>query len=73
VMPSYKDCKKDPGNLQACHPDLGYGTDHPERDHMTWACAGQLGHQAQPAWVHERQVLFDQPDLLLYQDDQPDR
>ena len=23
------------------------------------------GDQAQPAWVHERQVLLDQPDLFL--------
>ena len=23
------------------------------------------GNQAQPAWVHERQVLLDQPDVLL--------
>ena len=29
------------------------------------ACVGQPGKQAQPAWVHERQVLHDQPDLLL--------
>jgi len=29
------------------------------------ACEGQPGHQAQPAWLHERQVLLDQPNLLL--------
>jgi len=23
-----------------------------------WACKGQPGDQAQPAWVHERQVLL---------------
>ena len=33
------------------------------------ACAGMCrphlqAHQAQPAWIHERQVLHDQPDLL---------
>ena len=27
--------------------------------------AGQPGDQAKPAWVHEGQVLLDQPDLLL--------
>ena len=27
---------------------------------------GQPGDQAQPAWVHERQVLFDQPHLCLW-------
>ncbi|GAB0203928.1 mitochondrial enolase superfamily member 1 [Grus japonensis] len=27
--------------------------------------AGQPGDQAQPTWIHERQVLLDQPDLLL--------
>lgn len=28
------------------------------------ASAGQLGDQAQAAWVHERQVLFDQPSMI---------
>ena len=28
------------------------------------AHAGQPGDQAQLAWVHERQVLLDKPDLL---------
>jgi len=28
---------------------------HPE--YAPWACEGQPGNQAQPAWVHERQVL----------------
>jgi len=32
---------------------------------------GGLGDQAQPAWVHERQVLLDQPDLLLRPGDPP--
>jgi len=53
--------------LQACQPDHGagqdYGVIHLECTH--WACEGQAGVQAQPARVHERQVLFDQPDLLL--------
>jgi len=53
--------------LQVCQPDLGagqdYGVIHPECAHR--ACEGQPGDQAQPAWVHERQVLLDQPDLLL--------
>jgi len=31
----------------------------PECTHL--ACEGQPGAQAQPAWVHERQVLLDQP------------
>jgi len=53
--------------LQACQPDLSakehYGVVHPECARQ--ACEGQPGDQAQPAWVHERQVLLDQPDLLL--------
>jgi len=52
---------------QACQPDLGAGQDSgvilPECAH--WACEGQPEDQAQPAWLHERQVLLDQPDLLL--------
>ncbi|KAJ7398690.1 hypothetical protein BTVI_122832 [Pitangus sulphuratus] len=56
--------------LQACQPDLGawegYGADHAECHHM--ACTGQRGDQAQAEWVYERQVLLDQPDLLLWQD-----
>ena len=55
--------------LQACQPDLDaredYGVIHPECDH--WACEGQPGNQAQPAWVHERQVLLNNPDLLYDQ------
>jgi len=39
-----------------------YGVIHPECAH--WACAGQPGDQAQPAWVHTRQVLLDQSDVL---------
>ena len=68
VMLLYKNgWKEDPGELQACQPDLGaregYGADHPECHHV--AHAGQPGDQAQPAWVYERQVLLDRPDLLL--------
>ncbi|GAB0210105.1 hypothetical protein GRJ2_003476300 [Grus japonensis] len=53
--------------LQACQPDLStgedYGAVHLECTHQ--AGAGQPGDQAQSAWIHERQVLLDQPDLLL--------
>jgi len=49
--------------LQACQPDRSAGQDyeaiHPECTHQ--ACEGQPGDQAQPAWVHERQDLLDQP------------
>jgi len=55
------------GELQACESDLGaregYGTDHLECHHV--AHIGQPGDQAQPAWVHGKQVQLDQPDLLL--------
>jgi len=40
---------------------------HLEWNHM--ACARPLGDQAQSTWVHERQVLFNQPDLLLWSSD----
>jgi len=64
----YKKCRKeDLGNPQACQPDLGarqdYGAVHPECAHQV--SEGQPGDQAHPAWVQERQVLLDQPDLLL--------
>jgi len=55
--------------LQACQPDLGtgqdYGVIHPECAHWAGEGPGDPGDQAQPAWVHERRVLLDQPDLLL--------
>jgi len=55
------------GELQACQPSLGvgegYGADH-SGCHRA-AHTGQPGDQAQPAWAYERQVLLDQPDLLL--------
>jgi len=41
--------------------------DHLECNNM--ACAGQPGYQAQSVWVHERQVLPDQPHLLLWPSD----
>ena len=57
--------------LQVCQPDhsigKGYGADHSEHNHtaMYGTDVGPPGDQAQPAWVHERQVLVDQLDLLL--------
>lgn len=39
------------------------GIDHLESHHT--ACTGQLEDEAQPAWVHKRQVLLDRFDLLL--------
>jgi len=54
-------------DIRACQTDLGGGEDieviHPE-------CAPQVCEvksrvQAQPAWVHKRQVLLDKTDLLL--------
>jgi len=38
-------------------------SDHLDCHHM--ACTGQSGDQAQSAWVYERRVLLDHPDLLL--------
>jgi len=44
-----------------CQPDLGAGEDHGaiHCECAHWTCEGQPGDQAQPAWVHERQVLLD--------------
>ena len=36
-----------------------------------WHPSCHPGDQAQPVWVHERQVLLDQPDLLLWLGDPP--
>ena len=51
----------------ASQPELGagedYGVIHLEYAH--WACEGQPRDQAQSTWVHEKQVLLDQPSLLL--------
>jgi len=64
VTPVYKKGQKeDPGNYRPVSAREDYGMIHPECAHQ--ACEGQPGDQAQPAWVHERQVLLDQPDLLL--------
>ena len=53
--------------LQTCQPDLSvredYGAIHPECTHQ--AREGQPGVQAQTTWVHQRQMLLGQPDLLL--------
>ena len=65
VTPIFK--KGGSGKLWTCEPDLGggkdYGALHLECTHQ--ARAGQPGDQAEPACVHKRQVLLDQPDLLL--------
>ena len=45
---------------------ISYKTDfHIAPECAQWASKGQPGFQAQPAWVHEKQVLLAQPDLLL--------
>jgi len=74
VTPIYKKgWKEDYQEPRACQPDLGaeqdYGVIHSECAYR--ACEGHPGDQAQPAWVHERQVLLDQPDLLLRPGDLP--
>lgn len=55
------------GELKACQPDMsaseGHGDDHRECHHAT--STGQPGYKAQLAYVYERQVLLDQPSLLL--------
>lgn len=55
------------GELQVCQPGLGaregFGADHLE--HNPAAHPGYQGHQAQSGWAFERQVLVDQPGLLL--------
>lgn len=53
--------------MQSCQPDFSvredHGADHLECHQME--CAGQAEDQAQPAWASERQILLDQPGLLL--------
>ena len=68
LLPIYKKGRKeDQGKPQACQPALGaregFGAGH------YMAHAGEPGDQAQPAWVYERQVQLDKPDLLIRQDD----
>lgn len=57
--------KEDAG--RASQPDIrageGCGADHPEV--LSHLCAELPWGQAEPAQVHERQLLLDQPDLLL--------
>ena len=67
LQPDAASVKEQMPSFQLCQPDLGAGEDcgaiHPECAHQE--CEGQPEDQAQPAQVHERQVLLDQPDLLL--------
>lgn len=53
--------EKGSGELQVCQLDLNVredqGADHLQCHHM--ACAGQSEHQAEPACVCKRQVLFN--------------
>ena len=59
--------------LQACQHDVCAGEDYTvvHLKYAYWACEGQPGDQAQPAWIQDREVLFDQPDLLLWPGDLP--
>ena len=54
------------GNLQICQSGFSareaHGADYLESHHE--ALTGQPGDQAQSAWIYERQVLLDKPDLL---------
>ena len=68
VTPIYKKgWTEDPGNYRpvSLTSVLGKITEWFILSALTQACEGQPGDQTQPAWVHERQVLLDQPDLLL--------
>lgn len=69
MTPIYKKSwKEDLGNYRS---DLGakeaQRADYLECHHS--ALTGQPSDQAQSAWVYLRQVLLDEPDLLLQQDD----
>jgi len=57
-----KDQKEDPGNYRPVSLTSVPGK---VMEQFIWSTSlGQPGDQAQSAWVHERQVLLDQPDLL---------
>jgi len=63
VAPIYKKgWKKDPGNYRPVIVTLVPGK---VMEQFILACEEQPEDQAQSAWVHERQVLLDQLDLLL--------
>lgn len=69
LMPIYKKIgRKIPGNYRpiSLTSELGKVMDGAGdlECHYT-AHPGQPGNQAQPALVHEKQVLLDQPDLIL--------
>jgi len=62
-----KGCNEDPGNYRPVSL-----TSVPGKvikliilNEITQHCVGQLEVWTQPAWIHERQVLINQPDLLL--------
>ena len=62
----YQKChKEDPGNYRPVSPTLVPGNVMEEVAMSEAACVGLPGNQAQPAWVHERQVLLGHPHLLL--------
>jgi len=64
VTPIYKKgWKEDPGNYRPV--SLSSVPGKITEQFILRACEGSSGDQAQPAWVHERQVLLDQPDLRL--------
>jgi len=67
VAPIYKKgWKEDPGKYRHVSPTSVPGKIGAiDSKCAHWACEGQLGDQAQPVLVHARQVLLDQPDVLL--------
>ena len=70
MTPIYKnDHREDLGNYKPVSLTSVTGKNLPCLE----ACAGQLGDQVQLAWVHERQILLNQSDLLIRLDDSPGR
>jgi len=64
IVPIFQNSRReDPRELLTCQPQLCAWGDHGTNPHGSYAKAhgGQRGDSRQPAWLHQGQVLLDQP------------